>query len=258
MVWLFSAGMAAQDLREVVGYVIAFDGHWSIPGRADQVTLGQPVFDGDVLQASGTSTQSTYITVALLDGSAATSDCRRHQDCGRLSIGLSNRPAEPWKVRVVRAIGDLFRHRQLPRIIALTRSQEPPREAVLASSGGRLDLRESFAGLPVGRYRIILSPQTGSTPAQFTATLRCDVRRSCSTNISGLRPGVYELEVHDSNDDTLGSPVFVLVVTKKRYSNAATRFLDAQRIVQGWDTDVRGSAVRYFLTAALFSLESDK
>ncbi len=241
---------SATAQTKVAGYVADAHPAWVFPDGTP-AQFPSPVVPGQVLHSSGKG--AAVITIAYLDGTIDTKPCGQ----GPCEYRVKTVQPKSSLPEFLVALGNLFAHRDVPLVPAVTRSESPLRPQVLLLKESRLDLRDAVIHLDPGRYQVQLKPLR---PAReqvtiVTASLSWESPDRTFARVPGLSPGLYELSLAAEDGQSMGRQI-VLVSAPEDFAGKSEIFNRTRESLTVPPADANPTATLNMLNALLLELAS--
>lgn len=248
---------AQAEPPQLVGNVLSVHGIWhSTHIRARSLSLGDPVYEGDYLDCSPRAGSDPDITTTRLDGSPPKTYRYLKGECSFQVEPLPPDGPNPISfASMFRALADLFRTDKPEQVAFISRGPEL-HEAVLPLTADKIDVTAAIESLPSGNYALKLTPLQSSSGAQASYRVESFTWESgghAKVAVPHVAPGLYRLQIEDTNNDSVSGPVAVLLSKQETFETDASAYSKAELAQQSW-TSIDPDAQHYFLTAYLYAI----
>ena len=223
---IFSTSAMAQTKE--AGYVADAQPAWVFLDGTP-AKFPSPVMPGQVLHPMGNG--ASLITIAYLDGKLDTLHCVQ-SPCEYHVKTVQPQSSLP---EFLVALRNLFTHRDVPSIPAVTRGENALRPQVLPLIETKLSLEDAVTGLDPGLYQLKFKPLHSVSPqgTVVNGSVSWDAPKRTVANVPGLMPGLYELSLAADDGRTMGRRVVLVLVpadfaAKSETFNRTRDFLNSQ------------------------------
>jgi hypothetical protein len=250
--------------QQTIGYVLNVKGNWVLDS-SQKLGAGSTLPPGGRVQARSPS-GGDFIEIAdrrgrvIVNKSCRETDCTRPIVLPREETGLFSRLFE----------AAMFAIRNDPSKfdVLISRAGGELKEAVVKLAGEQVDLSEVLANKSSGKYLLRLIPKDedrAQRPAQRPTlgpiSVDWNAGKLLVVSIKGITPGLYEVQLLDSEDmepQEPGTEAWVLFAEPENFDEAFCSFREAIATTGEWGEGIRFDTKRQFLRGVLSSLTRNR
>jgi hypothetical protein len=262
----FSAFQAVLLSAPPIGHVIKWQGVWIDQRTGAQVERGLSVFPDSKLVLKGKAVPRYSIAIrSYINGgeavySCAANPCTEPLDLRETLRENSNEKKSGFFEALKEVVVDMAPAGQAHTLSGYTRAISKGAQAQVGDGIAKLtpagaDLSAALQKLKPGAYSVEFCPLAKDGAAQCPGnkaarSLEWSPDRPQSATVSGVRPGLYEIGIYEGGSGNAAperDSAIVLVVPEKNAADANSRYAEAIRVTEEWDSGEAALARRAYL-----------